>query len=126
MKHTPFLLLTAALLLSGCVHESSVPLGNDKAEINVSAAKVYGRAGAQRIAFEDAAKFTLKMGYDKFTVDNQDAWSENSALNNSVTTHPEAKMVIRMYHDGDKGSEKAIDARAILEMNKDTDNQTSK
>ena len=127
---------TAALVLSACVHESAIPLGNDMAEIDVSAAPVYGRAGAQRIALENAAKTTVAMGYDKFVITNSDGWTESTFNSGSygqanvnavggqasgggfanTMRHPESKLIIRMYHDGDKGSAKAVDARAVLKQ----------
>lgn len=127
----------ALCLMSGCVHESAIPLGNDMAEVDVSAASVYGRAGVERIALENAAKITLKMGYDKFIVVKNSDWNEstlsagsyNQATVNpyggqasggsqiSTRRNPESKMLIHMFHNGDKGSAKAIDANKILEMN---------
>ena len=111
-------------------------------EIDTSVAGVYGRAGAMRIAMHKAAESTLQMGYDKFIVENTNGWNETtvhgasfSAANGSATPqsanasgesgsswgsqrHPEAKLLIHMYHNGDKGSDKAVDARAMLEMDK--------
>lgn len=125
-------------LLSGCVTESAIPLGNDMAQIDVSAAPIYGRAGAVRIAMENAARATLDLGYDKFIVLGNEGWNEAGASGGSYgafnangnmngvsasgseggffATHrnPEAKMVIKMFHNGDKGSSKAIDARSLV------------
>jgi len=130
-------LIAIMLVVAGCVHESAIPLGNDMAQIDVSAAAVYGRAGAKRIALQNAADFTLKMGYDKFVVANNGAWNEggavatsygNSNLNASggnvsgssnsggifhTTRNPEATMIIKMFHYGDPGADKAVDARAL-------------
>ncbi len=134
-----YVALVFAFIISGCVHESAIPLGNDMMEIDVSAAPVYGRAGAQRIAFENAAKATLKMGYDKFIIINNAGWNESTfnagsygqaSMNGfsgqasggsyaETMRHPESKLVIRMFHKGDKGSAKAVDARSIIELNKE-------
>jgi hypothetical protein len=132
-----FLLLAATLLvLAGCVHEAAIPLGNDMMEIDVSAAPIYGRAGAMDMALKRAANATLKAGYDKFIVMNNNGWNENSIAGGSYGTanantmqaqaqngsafgtlrNPEVKMVIRMYHDGDKGSAKAVDAREVVKQ----------
>ena len=74
------------------------------------------------------------MGYDKFIVTNSDGWNESTTAGFSQGTanvnagggfaqgssgfgtirHPEAKLVIKMFHNGDKGSEKAVDARQFL------------
>lgn len=132
-------IFSVMLLVTACVHESTIPLGNDMAEINVSAAPVYGRAGAQRIALANAAKTTIAMGYDKFIVTNSDGWNESTFNSGSyaqanVNTmsgqasgggfantmrHPESKLIIKMFHNGDKGAAKAVDAHKIIEMNKD-------
>lgn len=135
-------LFVTCLLLCGCAHESAMPLGNDLMQIDVSAAPIYGRAGAQRIAFEKAATATLDAGYDKFIVLNSGGWNEQTAQGGSYSQynanvmanqyngfgsaqgnggsyygtmrHPESSMVIRMFHYHEKGSDKAIDARAIV------------
>jgi hypothetical protein len=127
------------LALTGCVSTSSMPLGNDMAEINVSAAKVYTRADAMQMAYAEAAKTTVKMGYDKFLVVGSDGWNEQTASGGSygqaningnpyafqgsaqngsffgTDRSPESKMIIKMFHNSDKEAKKAIDARAIIE-----------
>ena len=115
-----------------------MPLGNDLMQIDVSAAPVYGRAGAQRMAFEEAAKATLDAGYDKFVVVNNAGWNEatvsgfssgsfNATQNYAsggysggfgTLRHPESSMVIHMFHNGEKGAEKAVDARSVLAASK--------
>jgi len=129
---------TIAAALTACSHEAAIPLGNDMMEIDTSVAPVYGRAGAQRIAIHKAAEETIAMGYDKFIVVNNDGWNELTASGGSQATynanvgqmggsasgektsgwgvqrHPEAKLVIHMYHNGDKDAEKAVDARQVL------------
>ena len=129
--------VVALFVLSGCMAQSAIPLGNDMMEINVSAAPVYGRAGAMKAAFAEAARATLAAGYDKFVVANNDGWNEAGFAAGSYgaanvnaysgqanrgsfagsTRHPEAKMLIKMFHAGDKGSEKAIDAREAIKQN---------
>src|SRR5277367_3333503 len=69
-------IFVSVLYLTSCAHQSAMPLGNDLMQIDVSAAPVYGRAGAQRMAFEEAAKATLDAGYDKFVVVNNAGWNE--------------------------------------------------
>ena len=142
MRYISLMICPVFVLLAGCVHESAIPLGDDKMEIDVSAAPVYGRAGAQRIALENAAKATLKMGYDKFIILNSDGWNESTFHSASygqanvnvaggqaaggsyadTMRHPESKLIIKMFHRGDKGSAKAVDAHQILELNKDDAN----
>lgn len=128
--------IAALVVLSGCIQQSAIPLGNDMMEINVSAAPVYGRAGAVKAAYTEAARATIAAGYDKFIVANNDGWTESgfvAASHGSANInryggqanqnafagsqrHPEAKMLIKMFHAGDKGSEKAIDARQVVQQ----------
>lgn len=132
MKKLTYILL--ALALAGCATQSAIPMGNNLMQIDVSAAPVYGRAGAQKLAFEQAAKATIEAGYDKFVVVGGDNWSEKTASGGSYGSfnvnpyggsgsggsffgshrHPEVKMVIRMYHYKDKGAADAVDARKVL------------
>ena len=118
-----------------------MPLGNDLIQIDVSAAPVYGRAGAQRIAYQNAAKATIAAGYDKFLVVSNEGWTDTTYQGGSFgqatasgtpaaasaqgssgswfggLRHPESKMIIRVFHANDPGAEKAVDARAILNSN---------
>jgi len=132
------LYLITALLAAGCVHESAQPLGNNMAQIDISASPVYGRAGTQRMAMEKAANTTLQMGYDKFIVISTNGWSEttvsgahsgsfqgsatqtSSVISGSQNSgfssfrHPESNLIIRMFKNGEKGSANAVDARQYL------------
>lgn len=132
-----------AILLASCSVQSAMPLGNDMMQIDVSADPIYGRAGVQQMAIQKAAQATLDAGYDKFIVMNNNGWNENSAhgatygqFNANATPnygvangysggsfwtarHPESTMVIKMFHNKDKGADKAVDARTILAQKKD-------
>jgi hypothetical protein len=132
-------LIAAAFSLTACVNESAMPLGNHMMQIDVSAAPVYGRAGAQRIAMENAAKATLQAGYDKFIVLGNNDWNETTiaggshgsvsgSFNNtsgyisgsqssgfSSLRNPESKLVIRMYKNGEKDADSAVDAQQYLD-----------
>lgn len=132
-------IILVALLLVGCVHTSSIPLGNDMAQIDISAHAIYGRAGAEQMALIKAAQTTIDLGYDKFIVINNGGWNEQTieagnygnvsgssqdfhgSQGGFLTSirHPEAKMVIKMFHSKDNGAKKAIDAQQILNMNKE-------
>lgn len=133
-----FMAIGTFIALSGCATQNAMPLGNDMMQIDVSAAPVYGRAGAQRMAMETAAKATVQAGYDKFIVMGNNAWNEQTASGGSYGSfnamgspgafgasggggsffgtqrRPESSMVIKMFHNGEPGSEKAIDARAMV------------
>lgn len=124
------LLFTTLISFSACATQTAMPLGNNLMQIDVSAAPVYGRAGAQRLALEKAAEATLEAGYDKFIVVSNNGWNESTASGNSTASfqanqynasgfsqnnwgtfrNPESTMVIRMYHNKDKGAAQAIDA----------------
>ncbi len=114
-------------------------------QIDISAAPIYGRSGAQRIAFDNAAKATVDAGYDKFIVTNNNGWNETTASGGSYGSfnanqynasgsygnafnmfrNPESTMVIRMYHYKDKGADKAIDAHKILEKKDGQNSETN-
>lgn len=122
--------MALSIFLMGCASQSAMPLGNDMMQIDVSAAPVYGRAGAQKMAFEKAARATLDSGYDKFIIVDNAGWNEDQSSGNfggnqygfggsfNKLRAPEVKMIIKMFHTGDKGSEKAIDAHKVLEAKK--------
>lgn len=132
------LVLGLLLLLSGCVQQSGMPLGDDKMLINISAPPAITRAEAYNAALMAAAKNTLENGYDKFSILNEGGWNETefqggshgsfsanpyyaSGYSNSgffTTRNPEIKMTIRMYKKGQKGASKALDARNILDRMK--------
>ena len=136
-------IIAVSFLLAGCAIQSAMPMGNDMMQIDVSAAPVYGRAGAQEMAFKKAARATLDAGYDKFIVVDNAGWTENSSSAFSQHSssgsfggnangfggsasgsgssffntfrNPEIKMVIKMFHYKEPGSAKAIDAHKIVE-----------
>jgi hypothetical protein len=128
--------MMAFITFTACAQQSAIPLGNDMMEINVSAARIYGRAGAHEMAFKKAAEATIAAGYDKFIVLDNAGWNElvgsgfsqhtanvnqysGSAQGSgawSIGGRPEVKMLIKMFHNGDKGSEKAVDAQSVLDQ----------
>lgn len=128
------LILLLPVLLAACYRQSAIPLGNDMMEIDISAAPVYGRSGAMDMAINKAASATIEAGYDKFIIINNNGWSEMIASGTSygsfsgnqgsasgaygsgfsVMQKPEVKMIIHMYHNSDKGAEKAVDAHSII------------
>jgi hypothetical protein len=136
------LLIMAVLATSACITKSTVPLGNGLVEINVSAPPIYGRANTKRYAFEEAAKATVEMGYDKFVIISNEGWNESTASGAShgsfgaqgnansfsasgsssgfFSTHrnPEATMIIKLFKYGEEGSEEAIDAHDVVKPSK--------
>jgi hypothetical protein len=136
-----YALLIALLFLAACgATETVTPLGNNKFRIDVSAPASYSRAEAQQIANKQAAQATLEHGYDRFVILSSKLWTEREVYSDtyrtyphkrynrrdpfyddfdvtrsvSVVNYPEAKMIVRMLKDGDKGASEAVDARAYL------------
>lgn len=129
-----YLLLASALFLAGCATQNAMHLRNNMMQIDVSAAPVYGRAGAQRMAMQKAAQATLDAGFDKFIVVSTHSWNESGitggssgsfSANPSLAsgTHqsgfssykrPESTLIIKMYRKGDPEFDKAVDAASVL------------
>lgn len=61
-------LVAITLLMAGCARTSSIPLAQDTVQITTSAAPVCGEAGAQSVAFKEAAIETIRRGYDRFVI----------------------------------------------------------
>ena len=133
-RQSTSILVTALILTCGCASQSAMPLGNDMMQIDVSTPAIFTRARAQQMAFEKAAKATLAAGYDKFIILGNQSWTDSVASGGSqnsfnasnyrasgggnsswnIYRRPEVNMVIKMFHYGEEGSEKAIDALSIF------------
>lgn len=113
--------------LAGCASSSMMRLNADTAEINVNAAPVCGSAGAQRVAYEDAAIETLRAGYDGFIIGgtdeanpfggvlfNQTYGASNSFGSATMLFRHDQKLLIKMFHRGDPGYSRTVDARSVL------------
>lgn len=114
---------------------AAIPLGNDMMQIDVSGDIVHARADTQRMAFQKAAKATIEDGYDFFIVVENKGWTEPQSMDSPYGTldgnasgfdgwgfgggstyrMPVSTMVIKMFRKGDKGAEKALDARQYLQ-----------
>ena len=123
-----------AVVLAACAKTVATPLAANVIQIDVSAAPIYGRAGAQEAASRKAAEATLAAGFDRFIVMDNAAWNDQTAHAGSFSSaqvgpyggygsgssyantvrRPEARMIIKMLKNGEPGSENAIDARAVL------------
>jgi hypothetical protein len=64
------LTLAIALIASGCVRTSVMPLAQDTIEITTNAAPVCGESGAQNAAVQRAAVETIRHGFDRFVILN--------------------------------------------------------
>lgn len=129
---------SVAALVAGCAVQTATPLAGNVAQIDISAAPVYGRAGAQRMAIRKAAQTTIDYGFDKFVVLDNHSWNEATLSAGSYGSfsanrsyagggfnsyaseirRPEAKMVIKMFKATDKEAANAIDAKALLASDK--------
>ena len=129
MRSTALLCLgLCTALMTGCAKTSSIQLAANVAQITVEAPPACGTPGAQKVAFEEAAATTLRLGYDSFLVagqaeDRHSVGSQSVAAGNSdavVKSSMSLKFLrygqtfqILMFRFGDD-SENAIDARRVL------------
>lgn len=76
-------LLTLVFLLGACVETSAIPMGNNVAEINTSAAPGYTRAQTHDYSLLKAAQTTLEYGYQRFLVLDNKGWNERNSSGGS-------------------------------------------
>lgn len=89
------------------------------------------------LAYVKAAQTTLDYGYDKFLIATNNASGEVNAYgmtyggfsatpdyasgqvasSSGTITRPQVKMIIKMLHSSEKGADKAIDAKAVMQKN---------
>ncbi len=96
----------ACLLLSSCV-QSSIIVSKNEAYIRTYAAGVCGSIGAAQAAEKQVAIETIKAGYDRYII-----W-DRYIIPSETRAHGEA-IGVRMYKDGEPGSEQALSARETL------------
>ncbi|QKD01495.1 hypothetical protein [Mesorhizobium loti] len=134
------IMLTACLALAGCASANTVQTSKNTAVVQSSAAPACGEIGAAKVAQKQAAVATLKAGYDSYII--VDAASQNNvqvvqtpgtynttavANGNYVTAtttyqpgvpivmgHHNQAFAIRMFKNGEPGSENALSARDAL------------
>ncbi|AZV19063.1 MAG: hypothetical protein EOQ39_24775 [Mesorhizobium sp.] len=130
----------AMSVLAGCASASTVQTSRDTAIVQSSAAPACGGIGASKVAAKEAAIATLKAGFDSYVIFNGASESNiavvqgpgtynttavvsGSMVNATTTYQPGMPMVIghhgqsfaiKMFHDGDPGSESALSAKAAL------------
>ncbi|MBO9168356.1 hypothetical protein [Rhizobium sp. L245/93] len=132
------------LLAVGCARSSSMRVSQNEVIINTSAAPACGSTGAAKVAQKQAAIETIKDGYDRYIIVGASAANNVSATQlpgtyqtfgtvnsyggygtlNATTTYQPGPVVfsgthdqsvgIRMFKDGQPGSDQAISAREIL------------
>ncbi|MGX5805334.1 hypothetical protein ACWGS9_29470 [Bradyrhizobium sp. Arg314] len=132
--------IIALALLSGCASASTVQTSRDTAIVQSRAAPACGSTGASKVAEKEAAIATLKAGFDSYIIYNGASESNIAVLQgpgtynttavangpfiNATTTYqPGPPMVIghhgqsfaiKMFHQGEPGSENAIAAKNTL------------
>ena len=129
--------LVLALLLSGCVKVSTVPLATDMVQITARAAPACGREGAEQVALHQASVETIKRGFDRFIIVNSSASSTFQQVGTTpitgqvspygqvnlyggqpiITGKHEQVFAIKMFHEKDPAGNKALSAKTLLGAN---------
>jgi hypothetical protein len=142
--HKRLLAAGLCLLAVGCARSSVVRVSENSAIVTTSAAPACGGAGAAKVAQKQAAIETLKDGYDRYiivaaaaannvqatqmpgtyqTIGTLNSYGSYGTLNTTTTYQPgpvifsgthDQSFGIRMFKDGQSGSEQAISAKEIL------------
>ena len=137
-------IVSSALLMSACAVTEVTQTSANTAVINTSAAPACGANGAAHVAAAMAAVTTIRQGFDKYVINGGGAqnnvhtyqgagYTTSSGTVNygsgfgtyygTSTYHPGPVMElgshdqsfdVTMFHNGDPGSENAIDARMVL------------
>ena len=81
-------------------------------------------AAAERMAFQHAAVATIEAGFDRFMVHDLSTQTRMTGIyqdhftnHSRIINRSRSAMQVDMYHDGETGSEKALDARRMLGAN---------
>lgn len=144
MKAKLCLMLATVAVAGGCTKSSSLRTSQDTAIIQTSAAPICGQTGATRTAQMQAAIETIRAGYDRYviydarsannvnivqmpssyqTVGTVNTFGNSARINATTTYQPglivpvgahDAGLAIKMFRDGDSGSEQAVSARDVL------------
>lgn len=134
--------LLAVALVGGCARSNAIQTSADTMIVQTRAAPICGGAGAANVAQKQAAIETLKAGYDRYVI--FDAASQNTVQLTQlpggtyqttgnvyrgggfdarttytpgptiVTGGHNQAFVIKMFREGDYGSEQAVPARQVL------------
>jgi hypothetical protein len=128
--------LIVGTVIGGCTTTSVIPMSQDMVQINTSAAPACGSTGAQEVAVRQAAKETLRRGYDRFIILGGQygnnigvvGYTPTIVQSAGATTtvsggypiiagrHNQALMV-KMFRDGDPAAANALPARETLGSN---------
>lgn len=140
MRSAGYFAPAVGLLLVGCAAANTIQTSRNTAIVQSSAAPICGGIGAARTAQKQAAIATLKAGYDRYIIvdaaaaDNVHVYQPpgsyhttafaNGPFVTATTTyqpgvpivagHHDQSFSIRMFKDGEPGSENALSARDTL------------
>jgi hypothetical protein len=136
--------LTVGILLTGCASTEVTRTSASTILVDVSAAPACGGTGASRVAQKTVAVETIRAGYDRFIIMGGAAannvqvtqmpgqYNTTGTLNtygnygtyNSTTRYTPGPTVVsgshdkslsvKMFRDGERGAEEAVDARLLL------------
>lgn len=115
------LFILLALALAGCAKATAIPVAANMVQISTDAAPVCGSTGAAGAASKQAAIETIRRGYDSYLVlggeadKTKDAWF-NGYGGGTRTKHHQS-LLVKMFRNGEPGSENAIQAKMQLGAN---------
>ena len=144
MNKTAMTIVVAGVALAGCTNSSAIRTSQNTAIIQTSAEPMCGSVGAARVAQKQAAIETIKAGYDRYIITgaasdnsvgvtqlpghyntygtanmygNRGTFSATSIYQPGptiVTGSYDQSFAIRMFKDGEPGSNQAVSARETL------------
>jgi hypothetical protein len=94
-------------------------LSKDSFQITATGVQACSAAGAEKVAFQQAAAETIRKGYDNFMIvggDRQSQLETASIYGGSASYgHRHSRgLTVKMFKEGDPGCEQAISARETL------------
>lgn len=113
-----------------CTRTSTIPLAQDTFQITTSAAPACGAAGAEQVAFKQAAVQTIRRGYDRFMIVggqasanvvghtpiivNRTGYGTATVTGGDAMVAHDRGLVVKMFRDGDPAGANALSARQTL------------
>lgn len=109
------------IALAACAKATAIPVSHNMVRITTDAANACGATGAQEVASKQAAIETIRRGFDGYVIlggehDKTTNYSFNLYGGSSNTQHHQS-LVVKMFKNGEPGSESAIPARLQLGPN---------
>lgn len=104
----------AVLALAGCARATAIPVAKNMVSITTDAAPACGATGAQTVAGKQAAIETIRRGFDSYVISSGQHDSTLNVYGRSASTSHHQALTVVMFHNGQPGSENALDARQTL------------